>query len=98
MGSPVTADEADDSYRTLGVGRSLPSSTTPNIRVADAAGEAAQAGHEVRSLEEGGLRALQTNRKCPSFEFGALAATAVTPIHARIGNESNCANEQESFK
>ncbi len=26
MESPVTADEADDSYRTLGVGRSLPSS------------------------------------------------------------------------
>ena len=26
MGSPATADEADDSYRTLGVGRSLPGS------------------------------------------------------------------------
>ena len=26
MESPVTADEADDSYRTLGVGRSLPGS------------------------------------------------------------------------
>jgi hypothetical protein len=26
MESPATADEADDSYRTLGVGRSLPSS------------------------------------------------------------------------
>ena len=26
MGFPVTADEADDSYRTLGVGRSLPGS------------------------------------------------------------------------
>ena len=26
MGSPATADEADDSYQTLGVGRSLPGS------------------------------------------------------------------------
>jgi hypothetical protein len=26
MGSPATADEADDSYRTLGVGRSMPNS------------------------------------------------------------------------
>jgi hypothetical protein len=26
MESPATADEADDSYRTLGVGRSLPGS------------------------------------------------------------------------
>jgi len=26
MESPVTADEADDSYRTLGVGRSSPGS------------------------------------------------------------------------
>ena len=26
MESPATADEADDSYRTLGVGRSLPNS------------------------------------------------------------------------
>lgn len=41
MGSPVTADEADDSYRTPGVGRGLPSSTTPNITVAKAAKEAA---------------------------------------------------------
>jgi CBS-domain-containing membrane protein len=29
---------------------------------------------------------------------GALAATAITPIHTRIGNESNCANERESFR
>ena len=60
MESPVTADEADDSYRTLGVGRSSPCSH--------------DTGH-ARSNEELYLRALLTNHGFTISVFVAVAIT-----------------------
>ena len=71
MGSPATADEADDSYRTPGVGRSLPNShdtkqqSCPN-------GREGRAGDHAWSTEEHWLRALPTNQ---GFTISVTAAT-----------------------
>src|SRR5712692_9461933 len=61
MGSPATADEADDSYRTPGVGRSLPNShdtkqqSCPN-------GREGRVGDRAWSAEERCVRALLIQR------------------------------------
>ena len=78
MESPVTADEADDSYRTLGVGRSLPGSPRhqavnfparprgPCSRVVD---------------EELRVRALLTSH---GFTISVFVAVAVTAMYAYV--------------
>jgi hypothetical protein len=50
MGSPANADEADDSYRTLGVGRSLPGSHY--TRQICTCGREGRGGHVLRGNEE----------------------------------------------
>ena len=74
MESPVTADEADDSYRTLGVGRSLPSSHDTKQKFARA--KAARTGH-AWSNEELCVRALLTNHGLTISVFIAVAITAI---------------------
>src|SRR5882757_3577288 len=77
---PATADEADDSYRTLGVGRSSPGSHDTQafgfVRVAD--------GHVGRSrLFERGcrMRALLTDH---GFTISVFIAVAITAIFAFV--------------
>jgi|ERR1700722_19120693 hypothetical protein len=72
MESPVTADEADDSYRTLGVGRSLPSSHDTSSKFACAAEKAAWTSH-AWSSEERCLRELLTNHGFTISVFVAVA-------------------------
>ena len=74
MESPVTADEADDSYRTLGVGRSLPGSHDTKQQFTRVATKAAWAGH-AWSNEERCLRALLTSHGFTISVFVALAIT-----------------------
>jgi hypothetical protein len=57
---PATADEADDSYRTLGVGRSSPGSHDTKQRFTRTTAKAARARH-AWSNEEHCLRALLAN-------------------------------------
>jgi hypothetical protein len=75
MESPATADEADDSYRTLGVGRSLPGSHDTKQQFTRVARKAAWAGH-AWSNEERCLRALLTSHGFTISVFVAVAITA----------------------
>jgi len=80
MESPVTADEADDSYRTLGVGRSLPSSHDTSSEFACAAEKAAWTSH-AWSSEERCLRELLTNH---GFTIAVFVAVAITAMFAFV--------------
>jgi hypothetical protein len=76
MESPVTADEADDSYRTLGVGRSLPSSHDTRQKICPVALKAARTSH-AWSNEELCVRALLTSHGLTISVFVAVAITAM---------------------
>ena len=76
MESPATADEADDSYRTLGVGRSLPGSHDTKQSICPCGREAASTGH-AWSNEEHCLRALLANHGFTISVFFAVAITAM---------------------
>ena len=80
MESPVTADEADDSYRTLGVGRSLPGSHDTKQKFACVARKAARASH-AWSNEELCVRALLTNH---GFTISVFVAVAITAVFALV--------------
>jgi hypothetical protein len=80
MESPVTADEADDSYQTLGVGRSLPSSHDTSRKFVDAAERAAWTVH-AWSSEEHCLRALLANH---GFTISVFVAVAITAMFAFV--------------
>jgi hypothetical protein len=85
MGSPKTADEADDSYRTLGVGRSVP--RHHYCLQASVVGECSN-GARLSALAcagafAGGLamRALLTNY---GFTVSVLVGVAITAIFAFV--------------
>jgi hypothetical protein len=79
MESPVTADEADDSYRTLGVGRSLPSSHDTSSKCAR---PAERSRREVaRFSEEHCLRELLANH---GFTISVFCAVAITAMFAFV--------------
>jgi hypothetical protein len=80
MESPVTADEADDSYQTLGVGRSLPSSHDTSSKFACAAEKAAWTSHAWFS-EERCLRELLKNH---GFTISVFVAVAITAMFAFV--------------
>jgi hypothetical protein len=88
MGSPATADEADDSYRTLGVGRSLP---VPPHQAAIfwPCGRKGRAGLVTRGPnEEHCLRAALT-------DYGFTTSLFVASIQRAWGNGTHRFNEQE---
>ena len=81
MESPVTADEADDSYRTLGVGRSSPGSHDTKQRFARVAGGSCHAWF----YEEHCLRALLANH---GFTISVFFAVAITAMFAFVFDAS----------
>jgi hypothetical protein len=78
MESPVTADEADDSYRTLGVGRSLPGSHDTKQQFVRVAEKAARAGYAWSN----GERRLRTLLTSHGFTISVFVAVAITVIFA----------------
>ena len=85
MESPVTADEADDSYRTLGVGRSLPGSHDTKQKFACVAQKAARTSH-AWSNEELCVRALLTNSRSP-FSSQSPSRRPLRSASARDGTD-----------
>jgi hypothetical protein len=86
MESPATADEADDSYRTLGVGRSLPSSHDTKQKITCVAEKATWTVH-AWSCEERCLRELPTNHGFTISVFFAVAIAATSTYSFEASRE-----------
>lgn len=80
MESPVTADEADDSYRTLGVGRSLPGSHDTKQQISPR-GRKGRVDDSRVVNEELCVRALLTNH---GFTISVFVAVAITVMYAYV--------------